>query len=179
MKLGNFKIIIFVFILFLIGTLSVFSADKIESVPLINLEDLSPTFEEDKDELEKIDEKNTNLNENEDLRILSYKILLEKFNKKYSKLDVKQKSLLKEYINNISNTNSLKEYIQKEIKYVRKELKSNKKNIKDKITKIKLNEAANSINKFCNIGSKKIVKDKAVVQLIRYYELIKELRKHA
>ena len=115
----------------------------------------------------------------EDLRILSYKILLEKFNKKYSKLDVKQKSLLKEYINNISNTNSLKEYIQKEIKYVRKELKSNKKNIKDKITKIKLNEAANSINRFCNIGSKKIVKDKAVVQLMRYYELIKELRKHA
>ena len=66
MKLGNFKIIIFVFILFLISTLSVFSADKIESVPLINLEDLSPTFEEDKDELEKVDEKDTNLNKNED-----------------------------------------------------------------------------------------------------------------
>ena len=67
MKLGNFKIIIFVFILFLISTLSVFSADKIESVPLINLEDLSPTFEEDKDELEKIEEKDTNLNKNEDI----------------------------------------------------------------------------------------------------------------
>ena len=67
MKLGNFKIIIFVFILFLISTLSVFSADKIESVPLINLEDLSPTFEEDKNELEKVEEKDTNLNKNEDL----------------------------------------------------------------------------------------------------------------
>ena len=67
MKLGNFKIIIFVFILFLISTLSVFSADKIESVPLINLEDLSPTFEEDKDEWEKVEEKDTNLNKNEDL----------------------------------------------------------------------------------------------------------------
>ena len=66
MKLGNFKIIIFVFILFLISTLSVFSADKIESVPLINLEDLSPTFEEDKDELEKIDKKDTDLNKSED-----------------------------------------------------------------------------------------------------------------
>ena len=65
MKLGNFKIIIFVFILFLISTLSVFSADKIESVPLINLEDLSPTFEEDKDELEKVEEKDANLNKNE------------------------------------------------------------------------------------------------------------------
>ena len=67
MKLGNFKIIIFVFILFLISTLSVFSADKIESVPLINLEDLSPTFEEDKDELEKVEEKDTNQNKNEDI----------------------------------------------------------------------------------------------------------------
>ena len=62
MKLGNFKIFIFAFVLVIISTLPVFSADKIETVPLINLEDLSPTFEEDKDELEKEDEKNTNLN---------------------------------------------------------------------------------------------------------------------
>jgi len=66
MKRGNLKIIIYVFAFLLINTLPIFSADKIESVPLINLEDLSPTFEEDKDELEKIDEKNINLNESED-----------------------------------------------------------------------------------------------------------------
>ena len=66
MKLGNFKIFIYVFVLLLINTLSVFSADKIESVPLINLEDLLPTFEEDKDELEKIDKKDTDLNKSED-----------------------------------------------------------------------------------------------------------------
>ena len=62
MKLGNFKIFIFAFVLLIISTLPVFSVDEIEIVPLINLEDLSPTFEEDKDELEKINEKNTNLN---------------------------------------------------------------------------------------------------------------------
>ena len=66
MKLGNFKIAIYVLILLLIKTLSVFSENKIESVPLINLENLSPTFEEDKDELEKIDKKDTNLNKSED-----------------------------------------------------------------------------------------------------------------
>ena len=66
MKLGNLKIFIIVFAIFNINILPTFSADKIESVPLINLEDLSPTFEEDKDELEKIDEKNTNLNKIED-----------------------------------------------------------------------------------------------------------------
>ena len=52
MKLGNFKIFIFAFVLPIISTLPVFSVDEIEIVPLINLEDLSPTFEEDKDELE-------------------------------------------------------------------------------------------------------------------------------
>jgi len=67
MKLGNFKIFIFAFVLLIISTLPVFSVDEIEIVPLINLEDLSPTFEEDKDELEKINEKNTNLNKSEDI----------------------------------------------------------------------------------------------------------------
>ena len=62
MKLGNFKIFIYVVALLLINILPIFSIEKIESMPLINLEDLSPTFEEDKDELEKENEKNTNLN---------------------------------------------------------------------------------------------------------------------
>ena len=67
MKLGNIKIFIFAFVLLIISTLPVFSVYEIEIVPLINLEDLSPTFEEDKDELEKINEKNTNLNKSEDI----------------------------------------------------------------------------------------------------------------
>ena len=67
MKLGNLKIFIIVFAMLNINTLPTFSVDKIESVPIINLEDLSPTFEEDKDELEKIDEKSTNLNIIEDI----------------------------------------------------------------------------------------------------------------
>ena len=67
MKLGNLKIFIIVFAMLNINTLPTFSVDKIESVPIINLEDLSPTFEEDKDELEKIEEKNTNLNKIEDI----------------------------------------------------------------------------------------------------------------
>ena len=62
MKFGNLKIFIFLFTLFFANILSVFAEDQIQSVPLINLEELSPTFEEDKDELEKIEEQNTNLN---------------------------------------------------------------------------------------------------------------------
>ena len=62
MKFGNLKIFIFLFTLFSANTLPIIAADKIESVPLINLEELLPTFEEDKEVLEKIEDQNTNLN---------------------------------------------------------------------------------------------------------------------
>ena len=62
MKFGNLKIFIFLFTLFSANTLPIIAADKIESVPLINLEELLPTFEEDKEVLEKTEDQNTNLN---------------------------------------------------------------------------------------------------------------------
>ena len=67
MKLGNLKIFIFFFSLFFLNIAPIYAVDKIETVPLINLEELSPTFEEEKDELEKLDEQNTNLNNIEDI----------------------------------------------------------------------------------------------------------------
>ena len=65
MKLGNFNNFIFFFVFLFVSTLSVSAADKIQSVPLVNLEELSPTFEEDKDELEKMEKKNVNLSDTE------------------------------------------------------------------------------------------------------------------
>ena len=62
MKLGNFKFFFLCLFLILTNTFFVFADDKIEVVPLINLEELSPTFEEDKTELEKIEDKNITLN---------------------------------------------------------------------------------------------------------------------
>ena len=62
MKLGKFKTFIFIFVFIFFGTLSIFAEDKIESVPLINLEELSPTFEEEKFELENFEEKDSNFN---------------------------------------------------------------------------------------------------------------------
>ena len=61
MKLGSLKIFVFLNILLYFNTFSIFAEDKIESVPLINLEELLPTFEEDKDVLEKSDDQNQNL----------------------------------------------------------------------------------------------------------------------
>ena len=65
MKLGKLKNLILIIFFLLINNSLVFAVDEIETVPLINLEDLSPTFEEDKDELEKIEKKNVNLNNDE------------------------------------------------------------------------------------------------------------------
>jgi len=124
----------------------------------------------------KLSETMTALPDDEDLRILTYKTLLEKFNQKYSNLNSPQKNLLKAYINNVSNTNSLKEYIESEIPNIKKELKDNSKNLKDKVVKIKLKEAINSVDKFCDVGNSQSVKDDAVVQLMRYYELAKQLK---
>ena len=66
MKLGNFKIFFLCLLLIFANTFFVLAEDKIESVPLINLEELSPTFEEDKDELEKIEDKNIVSNQSDD-----------------------------------------------------------------------------------------------------------------
>jgi len=108
-----------------------------------------------------------------DLRLLAYSILIEKFNKKYSTLSSKQRNLLKEYINNISNTNSLKELIESETIKVKKELQSHLPKVSDKVTKIKLNEA---INQAETLMKGRIVEDKQVVTLMRYYQLVKELK---
>ena len=91
-----------------------------------------------------------------------------------------QKNLLRAYINNVSNTNSLKEYINKHLPMIKKEIRSHIKNIDEKIVKIKLKEAINSINKFCKVdGKSKNIKDSVVIQTMRYMELLKELKKSA
>tara|TARA_R100001079_G_scaffold98018_1_gene61729 strand:- start:491 stop:1354 length:864 start_codon:yes stop_codon:yes gene_type:complete len=107
-----------------------------------------------------------------DLRLLAYGILVEKFNKKYSSLSKQQKKLLKEYINNISNTNSLKEFIESETIKVKSKLQSILPDVDDKVTKIKLNEAVNQAE---TLMKGRIVEDKQVVTLMRYYQLVKEL----
>ena len=117
------------------------------------------------------------LAEDEDLRILTYKTLLEKFNSKYSKLNLAQKNLLRAYINNISNTNSLKEHIEKVKPNIKKELQTYSKYVNDKVVKIKLKEAINSIDKFCSTQKSNLIKDSVVVQFMRYMELLKELKK--
>ena len=110
--------------------------------------------------------------EDKDLRLLSYQLMVDNFNGKYKKLNSMQRNLLKEYINNISNTNSLREFINGEVNKVKQILNKILPKVDDDITKIKLSEAIKQVD---TIKRGKIVKDNQVVSLMRYYELIKEL----
>ena len=108
-----------------------------------------------------------------DLRLLAYQILVDKFNTKYKTLNESQKDLLKNYINNISNTNSLREFVDVEVSKTKKELVKHLPLVEDKITKIKLSEAIKQIQ---TLKKGKVVTEKQVLNLMRYYELVKEIK---
>ena len=111
--------------------------------------------------------------QDKDLRLLTYKILVEAFNKKYTNLDDSQKNLLKEYINNITNTTKFKDYVGIELPKIVAELKSIKSKVEDKVTTIKLSETISVLEKM-KMG--KSVTDGQVSSIMLSYELIKELK---
>ena len=111
--------------------------------------------------------------QDKDLRLLTYKILVETFNKKYTNLDDSQKNLLKEYINNITNTTKFKDYLSVELPNIVSELKSIKLKIQDKVTTIKLSETISVLEKM-KMG--KSITDGQVSSIMLSYELIKELK---
>jgi len=106
-----------------------------------------------------------------DLRLLAYQILVDKFNQKYKTLNESQKSLLKNYINNVSNTYSMREFIDVEVNKIKKTLKLHLPKVNDDITKIKLTEAIN----FADTISENKNTEKKLTTLLRYYDLITEL----
>ena len=112
------------------------------------------------------------ISEDKELRLLTYQLLVDIFNEKYSTLNENQKNLLREYINNLSNTNSLREFIDAEVTKVKSILSKHLNKVDDKITKIKLTEAITHTDTATGGNH---VKDSHVVSLMRYYELIKEL----
>ncbi len=111
--------------------------------------------------------------QDEDLRAVSYKLLVESFNNKYKNLSEQQKSLLREYINNINNTGKLNDYVSNEITVLVNSLKEVGSKISDKVTKIKLAETISNIRK---IKSVKKVKEQHLSAMMMSYELLKELK---
>jgi hypothetical protein len=110
--------------------------------------------------------------EDKEIQLLSYKMLVDSFNKKYNNLNDKQKGLLKEYINSYTNSDNLKNHVVAEVKSLIKEFKRISSKINDKVTKIKLAETMNQLSK---IGNSQKIKDNHITSLIMCYELEKEL----
>lgn len=112
--------------------------------------------------------------QDKDIRILSYKILLKKFNEKYSHLNTKQKDLIREYVSNVSNNSNLKEYVLKEIINVESKIKKLSKNIESEVINIKVREVTKLLE---NVKKQRNIKDGSVLLLIKFYKLIEELEK--
>ena len=106
-------------------------------------------------------------------RILAYKMLLEKFNEKYSTLSQAQKSVLKEYINNITNTVKLREFVNEQNATIRKALTELTPSVTDKTVQIKLNEVITLLNP---LDKNQNVKDENIISLLQYHQLVAELK---
>jgi hypothetical protein len=111
--------------------------------------------------------------QDDDIRFLSYKILIERFNEKYKGLDEAQKKLLQEYIYNISNTSKLKTYTQGESRRLAKEIAQRSKKVSDKVVRIKLSEVVSQLQK---VQTAVVIKENHMTAMLIGYEILKELK---
>jgi len=108
-----------------------------------------------------------------DLRILTYQVLLEKFNSKYQDLSNDQKEVLKEFINAVDSTPSLREFYNTKIEELKSSLNKEAKGIKDKATQVKVQEISKLLTE---LDKNDKVSNDNLVDLLQYYELIKEIK---
>jgi len=108
-----------------------------------------------------------------DLRILTYKVLLEKFNSKYENLSTEQKQILKEFINSVDSTPGLRDFYNSKIEELKTILNEEAKNIKDKATQIKITEVAKYLVELDKTAK---VNNDNLVDLLQYFELVKEIK---
>jgi hypothetical protein len=119
-----------------------------------------------------LDESSTIENQPKEIRLLTYKYLVEKFNSKYGQLNDNQKVLLREYIGNVSNTNNLKSFIQSESATIKGIFKKNINRVSDKSLKIKLVEVISLLDDYDTI---KNVEENHISALLRYYSILEDL----
>lgn len=115
---------------------------------------------------------NTLRQQEEDLRLLTYKLVLEKFNKKYKNLNENQTKLLKEYLNNAQDIKYLLELTKTESKRLSEILSKKLKNVEDEVQRIKLEEVVKQLNSFQTLNR---VKNNHLTALMIAYELDNQL----
>jgi hypothetical protein len=109
-----------------------------------------------------------------DLRILTYKVLLEKFNEKYNSISSEQKQILKEFINSVDSTPELRNFYNAKIVELKEHLSKSIKTIQDPATKVKVEEITKHLVELDKTAK---VNDDNLVDLMQYYELIQEIKK--
>ena len=110
--------------------------------------------------------------QDEEIRLLAYKMMLDRFNDKYTTLSERQKGILKEYINNISSTKDLKEFTIREATFIKGKLLKVLPQVASKVVTIKIQETVNLLDRF---SKKRVVKEDDVLSLLLYHELLKEV----
>lgn len=113
-------------------------------------------------------------NQDKDIRVLTYRVLLEKFNDKYSNLNENQKDVLKEFINGIDSTPKLKEFYNSKVTEIKEQLNKLSKTVTDKAIQIKINEVINLLSPLTKSSK---VNDDNLINLLQYYQLVEELEK--
>jgi|TARA_R110000787_G_scaffold10457_2_gene35516 hypothetical protein len=108
-----------------------------------------------------------------DIRTLTYKILLEKFNGKYDILSNDQKQILKEFIHSVDSTPDLRNFYNTKIKHLKSTLSEVVKNIKEKSTQVKVTEVSKFLTELKKTDK---VGDDNLVDLLRYYQLVNEIK---
>jgi hypothetical protein len=114
------------------------------------------------------------MKEDKEVRLLAYKMLVEKFNDKYESLSDIQKSILQQYINSISDTKSLTKYLNERVIEVKAELTRLSKSTPDKVLKIKLQEVLKLVKP---LDENKSIKDEQIVGILQCYDLIEEIKR--
>jgi hypothetical protein len=110
--------------------------------------------------------------QDKDIRTLTYYVLLEKFNDKYSSLNKRQKHILKEFIESVDNTPQLKEFYNKEVNFIKEEISTQFKKTTSEVIKIKLNEVSSLIKE---LDKRTVIKSDHLVDLLQYHSLLEEL----
>lgn len=108
-----------------------------------------------------------------DLKLLTFKLLLEKFNDKYKDLLPEQKNILKEFITSVNSQSRLRTLVNEEMKKIASAVRNLSTKVKDEVIKIKLDEVSKNIKSLTN---KEKIKDNHLVNLMQYYDLVNELK---
>lgn len=115
---------------------------------------------------------NTLREQEQDIRMLTYKLMFERFNQKYTNLNSKQKALLREYVSNGSDLEYMLDFARKEAVEVANSIKKKLGQVEQEVQRIKLKEVVHQLEEFADLRK---IKNNHLTALMIGYELDSQL----